>query len=334
MTMPDQDKNDDLHRIYRVLNLYYVENRKQAEIARIINQSVGTVNRLIKLGRDIGMVEITIRSPFDTAADLSRRLVDRSTLHRAEIATTVSSTDDGANLRSAGRAAAAMLAEHLRDGLVIAITGGKGVSSLIDALEISRKYDVTVVPLTGGVQGKHYTDVNHLSTVLAGKLGGTAHLVHVPMFASSEAEREALMGVRSCVEAFDLARRADIAIVGIGSIHADVSSYFDLTPRTREDREGIRASGAEAELVAHLLTADGAVADYILNRHLVSLKPDELARIPFSFSVATGPDKTDAIASILRGDYLTALVTDEATAGRVLQCLDRTSPPPKTSELS
>ncbi|WP_118135617.1 sugar-binding transcriptional regulator [Oceanicella sp. SM1341] len=330
MTTTDRTRIEELQRIHRVVSLYYVENRKQSEIAQIINQSVGTVNRLIRLGREMGIVEITIRSPFETADALAARLTAASGLTRAVVAPTVS-TEEAPNLRSAGRAAALLLAEQLRDGQTIAITGGKGVSALIDALETTRRYDVTVVPLTGGVQGKHYTDVNHLSTLLAGKLCGRAHLVHVPMFAASAEERDTLMRVRSCVETFELARRADIAIVGIGSVHDEASSYFDLTPMARSDDGTIRAAGAEAELVAHLLTADGALADYTLNHHVVSLAPAELARIPFSFSVATGAAKTEAIASVLRGRYLTALVTDERTAGRVVARLEEPAPPAKGS---
>lgn len=317
MISSNTDNNEELLRVYRVLSLYYIENKKQAEIAKITNQSVATVNRLIKLGKDMGMVEITIRSPFETSAELSKKLVEKTSLQRAEIAPTVS-LENGPNLRSAGRSAAAMLLEHLQDGLVIAITGGKGVSALIDALDVHRKYDVTVVPLTGGVQGKHYTDVNHLSTLLAEKLGGTANLIHVPMFASSENEQQMLMEVQSCRETFNLARKADIAIVGVGSIHTDTASYFDLTPSARQDREAIQESGSEAEFVAHLLDRNGEITEYSMNKKLVSLKPNEVKEIPFSFSVATGKDKIDPICSVLHGEYLKSIVTDERTASDIL----------------
>ncbi|WP_246693600.1 SRPBCC domain-containing protein, partial [Mesorhizobium sp. M8A.F.Ca.ET.142.01.1.1] len=50
------------------------------------------------------------------------------------------------------------------------ITGGKAISALAENLQPERAFDVTVVPLTGGVQGKHYTDVNHLATRLAERL--------------------------------------------------------------------------------------------------------------------------------------------------------------------
>ena len=65
-----------------------------------------------------------------------------------------------------------MLLETLRDGDVIAITGGKAVSAVVENLLPERAFDVTVVPLTGGVQGKYHTDVNHLASRLAERLGG------------------------------------------------------------------------------------------------------------------------------------------------------------------
>ena len=66
------------------------------------------------------------------------------------------------------RAAANQLLETLRDGDVIAITGGKAVSAVVENAGAGAHASTsTVVPLTGGVQGKHYTDVNHLATQMA-----------------------------------------------------------------------------------------------------------------------------------------------------------------------
>ena len=64
------------------------------------------------------------------------------------------------------------------------------------------------MPLTGGVQGKFYTDVNHLATRIAERLGGKAMLIHAPLFAESRDQRDMLMGMGSIKEVFDLARRA------------------------------------------------------------------------------------------------------------------------------
>ena len=70
----DVRQYDLTRRIYRALVMHYVEGLKQAEIARLTGQSIATVSRLIKQGHDLGMVEITVRAPFQPSLELERRL--------------------------------------------------------------------------------------------------------------------------------------------------------------------------------------------------------------------------------------------------------------------
>ncbi len=59
-------------------------------------------------------------------------------------------------------------------------------------------------------------------------------------------------------------------------------------------------------------------ADYSLNESLVSLTLGEFASIPSKIGVASGPNKARPILSVMRGNHLDTLVTDEATGQRVL----------------
>ena len=79
--------------------------------------------------------------------------------------------------------------QSLRDGDVICISGGKAVFEVVKATEPKAKYDVTVVPATGGVQGRDHTDVNFLASELAGRLGGRSYLLHAPIFVDSAEEK-------------------------------------------------------------------------------------------------------------------------------------------------
>lgn len=318
----ERENFDSVRRMHRILTLHFVEGKKQIEIAEMTKLSVASVNRIIKQGRALGMVEITIRSSFQSSFDMTADLLSRTSLIDAVVAP-CSSSDDELRLKAAGRSAAAFLVENLQDGQTICISGGKGVSALVEELNPDRKFDVTVVPATGGVQGKHYTDVNHLASEMAGKLGGKSYQIHVPMFASSPEEREALLNVRSCVEILDRARNADIAVVGVGSIHADNSSYFDLTPDAASDIGAIKKSQSASELLAHLLDSFGQVSTYRLNANLVGVTPEELKRIPFAMGVAAGSTKIEPLISVLRGEYLKQLVTDEMTAMAVLDGLGK-----------
>lgn len=303
--------------MHQALVLHFLEGLTQSQIADRLGISQPTVNRLIKRGRQLGLVEIKIKSPIEPLVDMEEQLLALGGISRAVVVPTVSDNPQTA-LQAVGEAAARLLMEEIADGDTICITGGKGVSAVVAGLQPSRRFNVEVIPATGCVQGKHYTDVNHVSTLMADRLGGRSYQIHAPLFADSGAERAMLINMRSVADVFKRAREAKVAIVGIGSILSDDSSYYDLHPSSSTDRAAIERSGASCELLAHLLDDQGRVCDYSLNRSLVSLTLDEFASIPTKIGVASGPNKAGPILSVLRGRHLDTLVTDEATGERIL----------------
>jgi len=322
--MVDKKKDFELIRqIHTVLVLHYLEGKKQADIARDLNLSNSKVNRLITQGRKMGMVKIDIESPFETLMNIESDLTRSTGLTDAIVTPSVSGSAD-TTLQQVGRAAANHLVETLRDGDVIAITGGKAVSATVEALEPERAFDVTVVPLTGGIQGKYYTDVNHLATQMADRLGGNTMLLHAPLFAESRQQREMLEQVSSIREVLDLARRADVALVGIGSIEPEGSSYYDLHPVPEADRKMLMGTGVVGEFMAHLIHIDGSVSNYALNSRLVSVAPPDLAQCTRVIGVSAGAQKVRPIKAVLNGRFLNSLILDEDTATAVIQEMEGT----------
>ncbi|TIS81093.1 MAG: sugar-binding transcriptional regulator, partial [Mesorhizobium sp.] len=187
-----REEFETIRQIHTVLVLHFMDGMKQNDIAAALNLSPSKVNRLIAQGRKLGMVKIAIESPFQLLVDIERQLAEFAGLANAVVTPTVIGSPDS-TLQQVGRAAAYQLLETLRDGDVIAITGGKAVSAVVENIQAERTFDITVVPLTGGVQGKHYTDVNHLATRLSERLGGSTLLLHAPLFAESPKQRDLLM---------------------------------------------------------------------------------------------------------------------------------------------
>jgi len=310
--------------IHMILALHFLEGMKQSEIAQKLNLSTSKVNRLIAQGRKLGMVKIDIESRFQHLVDFENDLVAMTSLNRAVITPTVSGNPD-TTLQQVGRAAANLLVETVRNGDVIAVTGGKAVSAVVDSLTVETPLDVTVVPLTGGVQGKYFTDVNHLATQLAARLGGKAILVHAPLFAESSAQRDMLRQVASVREVFDMAAKANVALVGIGSIEPAGSSYFDLHPVPEADRKMLVGMGVVGEMLAHLIRDNGEIANYALNNRLVALDPTNLADCGHVIGVAAGAEKARPINAVLNGNYLDSLVLDEETAALVMNKSERSN---------
>jgi DNA-binding transcriptional regulator LsrR (DeoR family) len=309
---------ENMRLMARVLTLHYQESYPQSQIASQLGLSTAKVNRLIKQGRESGMLEITVNSPFQREFELESKLSRKWDLKYCLVVSSVSGNAKS-TLNQVGKGAGDLLVGTIRDGDTIAISGGKALSAVIDNLNISRSYDVNVVPMTGGVQGQHYTDVNYIATQLAEKLGGRATVLHAPLHADSKQERDMLMSVRATRDVMDMARNAAVALVGVGSVIGDSSTYYDAHPVSEADRKTLVAEGVRAELIGHLIDGHGNLSDNDFNSRLVGLSPHEAAKIPTTIGVASGPEKVRPVCAALNGGFINSLVLDEHTVEDVLE---------------
>ena len=76
------DEFETIRQIHTVLTLHFIEEMKQSDIAARLNLSTSKVNRLIRRGRELGMVKITDREPVPTAGR-RREQADRGDRARA-----------------------------------------------------------------------------------------------------------------------------------------------------------------------------------------------------------------------------------------------------------
>ena len=307
-----------IRQIHTVLAMHFLEGKKQSEISVLLNMSTAKVNRLIKQGRELGMVQISINSPYQRLVDLEHELIAHWPLDSVVVVPTV--TDNlNTTLGQVGASAGNLLVETIRDGDTIAISGGKAVRAMIENLSTDWSFDVNVVPLTGGIQGQHYTDVNHVATLLAERLGGRATLIHAPLFAETPEEKDMLMSVRSVRDVFDAARDASIALVGIGSVVGEQSTYYEAHPIAEDARQALAISDVCGEFLGHLINEKGQLSDIEFNTRLVALPPSEVACIPTAVGIVSGVEKIGPLRAVLSGQYINALVLDEETAQGVLQ---------------
>ena len=308
--------------IGRVLNLYYADGLTQAEVGRRLGLSTPKVNRLLQQARQRGMVEITIHNPLQHALDLESRLKASFEIQEVVVIPRIAE-DVNTFAHTLGRAGARYLLAHLRDGHTLAIGGGAGVHAVVQALDAPRAYDLKVAPVLGGVQGRATTDVNYLAAQLAEKLGGKAYRLHAPAFVETGEQREMLLSVGPIKEILDIARQADVALLGVGTVEAEQSRFVEFTALLAEDMRRIAGThGGAGEIGAHVYDIEGKPCAGEYAERVVGLSLQELARIPLVIGVAATAAKALPIYGALRGGYLQALITDEAAAEGVLQLYD------------
>jgi DNA-binding transcriptional regulator LsrR (DeoR family) len=304
--------------ISKVLMMYYMEDRSQAEIGQELGLSTAKINRLLKQARNLGYVEISIHTPFQHLIELERDLETSTGLKHAVV---VPKLGDNPNalLQSVGHAAANFFLEHLRNDDVVCMGGGTSLSVMVDALSGSQQNSVTVVPACGGMQGKHDTDVNNLVADLASKLGGRGLSLHAPAITDTPKERESLLALRQVREVLDLANNAQIALVGIGTVRPATASLFQFASLSDEDIFALTENRqAVGEILLHVIDKNGKPVKNVLNDRVVSMDLETFKKIPLTIGIAAMQLKTAPIIAALRGGYIKVLVTDEETAEDVL----------------
>jgi DNA-binding transcriptional regulator LsrR (DeoR family) len=314
---------DSVRLLNTILTLYYVEELTQTEIAQRMGMSTAKVNRLLQQARELGYVNITFRTPFQNLFDLEARLKAVFGIEEAMVIPAVGESSSSM-LNTLGAVAAAFLLEHLRDGDVLGIGGGTAVHSVVQAIEPARPYQVDVVPILGAVQGQMTTDVNYLAARLAQRLGGRAYQLHAPAFVDTREQGETLRSMGPVKEILDIARRASIALLGVGTVDAEASRFVQFTALSAEDMEQIAKScGGVGEIGAYVYDIEGRACAHEYADRVVGLTLAEIQEIPFRIGVAATAAKALPIYGALRGGYLHALITDESAARGVLALFEQ-----------
>jgi DNA-binding transcriptional regulator LsrR (DeoR family) len=314
---------DSARLINRVLSLYYVEELTQAQIGRRLGLSTPKVNRLLQQARRQGMVTISYKTPFQHLFDLESRLQSIFDIQDIVVIPRMAE-DDITMVHSLGHAGANFLMEHLHDGDIIAIGGGTTVHDVIQAVNPNRTYDVTVVPVVGGVQGRATTDVNYLAAQLAERLRGRAFQLHSPAFVETLEHRQTLLNMGPIKEILDIARHADIALLGIGTVDPETSRFVQFTALSADEMRQIASEyGGVGEVMAIVYDQNGQSCAGKYADRVVGLTLEELRHIPMRIGVAGTIAKVMPVYGALRGGFFQTLITDEAAAQGVLDFSER-----------
>jgi DNA-binding transcriptional regulator LsrR (DeoR family) len=318
-----------------VASMYYEDKLTQDEIARRVGTSRSTVSRMLGEALDEGVVEIIVHYPWKTAPDIEEELIARFDLAQAKV---LLSHDRpyAERLHGLGVLAARYLEVLVgewdkRDALRLGISWGVAVHSTVQALRpkygrshhpIGKRLHrppVTVVQMVGAVgEGDPLIDGPELARLLAGVYGGEYRYLHAPLIVEDVHARDVLLAEPRIRETLTLARHADVALVGIGAPTPAVYSLLRAGYVDREALAELRDQGVVGDICARHYDARGNVLDIELNQRVVGIDAEDLHDIEQVIGVAGGEAKAEAILGALRGGHVNVLVTDEATARKVL----------------
>jgi len=297
--------------------LYYHEGLTQAEIAEVLRVSRPSVANMLARARATGVVRISVRPDYLDAFTVSRELRQRFGLQQALIVPTAPSADTVSVHRAIGKAGALYLEETVRAGETIVTAWGATMLETALALTGLRVPDITIAQALGGLSTADDFNPTKVATLMADKLGARVYHLFVPCVVESLQVREILVRDRSIHSAFEVARSAHRAMIGIGKVAADatvVRAGFLTELQIHE----LRAKGAVGDLMGRFFDIHGNPVQTELNDRIMALDLEDLKKIDPVIAVAGGPDKVQAILGAIRGGYVDVLIIDDRTARAVL----------------
>ena len=197
-------------------------------------------------------------------------------------------------------------------GQIVGIGHGRTLAAVVRHLPAMPSSEVKFVSLLGGLTRKFSASPFDVIHLIAERTGSEAYLMPVPLYANSAADRAVLLSQLGISAVFDLARQADLMLVGIGEARPSGSLVQVGMIRPDEVAE-LERVGVAGEMLGHFFDAGGNIVETELSGRSISLPPEDL-RGRNIVAIAGGPGKVAAIRAALASGLLKGLITDELTA--------------------
>ncbi|WP_199430213.1 sugar-binding transcriptional regulator [Qaidamihabitans albus] len=307
----------DQQLLVRAARLYYEEGRSQNEVATALEVSRSSVSRMLTAARERGIVRIQINDPTGRDLGLESELAGRFGLRDCRVAEIHSGDRPLARVGDLG---ARWLLETLQPGQQVGVSWGHGLQAVVQHIPDEGGLDVEVLPLVGGLSAVDSAITGEeLVRDLAGRVGGSFQRLHAPALLTSKAGRDVLLAEPTVQRTLEAARRAQVAIVGIGSVgHGSSAALVKAMNLTAEEQARFDAAGPVGDLCARFFDADGSPLTGPADDRVLGLSLADLAAIGTVAGVAAGPEKASGALGALRTRVLDVLVCDSSLARALL----------------
>jgi DNA-binding transcriptional regulator LsrR (DeoR family) len=301
--------------VARICWHYYKEGQTQDVIARHLKITRKRVNQILGDARESGVVQITITSPTGPCSELEARLVTKFQLRNAVVVPAPIGDTDVRNL--VGAAAGRYISDHLSPAGTLGITWGGTINMAAQSLAPRSGDGCRVVLMCGGLAES--TAINPYDNVamMARALSARCYYVTAPMFAPTEALRDALVASEPVRSVLAMVAELDIALLSAVDL-SEQSKALEYGVISRETWQSLRDAGAVGDICGHYLDQDGKAVAHPLTRRVIHPSMRDLVEVPERVLAAGGLQKVPIIRAAIRAGLADILVTDEKAAAALL----------------
>lgn len=317
MTM---ENSDDIRLIVKIAQLYYEQDMTQAQIARELGIYRTTISRLLKRGREHGIVTIAINYDYNENLWLEQQLKQKFALKEVVVASSEAEQEED-QLNAMGQQGAQLLERLLAPGDIIGLSWGRAVRSLVENLpQSSQSRQLICVPIIGGPSGKLESryHVNTLTYSAAARLKGESHLADFPALLDNELIRNGIMQSQHFKTFAAYWNNLDVALVGIGSPAIRDGANWHAFYGS-EESDDLHARQVAGDICSRFYDINGTTVETNMSEKTLSIEMQRLKQARYSVGIAMGEEKYSGILGALHGKYINCLVTNRETAELLLK---------------
>lgn len=317
MTRIQKELSQDIELMTRVASMYYLEDINQEAIAGQLGLSRPKVGRLLKRAKEQGIVEITVHTHPALSMRLENELKTRFGLRQALLAS--DQRDEHTQRAQIARMVANFLARELQPNMVVAVGMGRNTGAVPDYVSGAAPRPCTFVSAIGGSpQMQLPINPNDICRRLAEAFGGRSEGLYAPAYAENAAVRMSFLNHEDVRRTLEHARRADMALVGIGDARDD-SAVVMIGCFSETEMRQMRRAGAAGDILGFFFDAQGKPVAGSMESRVVALGADDLLRIPCVVGIASESSKALALLGALRSGIIDVLATSIGNAQKILE---------------
>ncbi len=301
----------------KIAILYYREGLTQEEISHRLGISRPTIGRYLQRARTEGIVHVEIKSPLSFCTGLETQL--EAAFHLSEAIVVTPPVEGEEALKMAlGEAAAEFIERRVQSGDIIGVSWSSTVLQCAVRLRKMNTSRVSVVQMNGSLDRANYsTRAEYIVDRFAQAFNARSMTLVAPLLLDRPDIKTSLMSDSHVNAALELAKKANIAVYGVGEI-SEHSSLYKTGYMNLDLLHELQASGAVGDICGHFFNDHGHICLQEVENRTLAIGLDSLKNISVSMAIAGGVSKKSAILGMLAGKLCTVLVTDEETARLIL----------------
>src|ERR1700726_4275731 len=297
--------------------LYHVAANTQNEIARKLQISRPTAQRLVAFALERGLIKVRVNHKVASCLELAVALRERYNLAICDVVPVNADNPDQV-LRKIAVAAGQVMESYLNEiqPKIIALGSGQTIKAVVGELNMLNRPQHRLLSLVGTIARDGSSNPYDAALQAAEKIDAKCFLIPAPLLADSPEERKQWCHHRLYRIVEELSDQVDVAFVGIGDMRLGCPLHRDGF-LTREEVMELVKAGAVGDNLGWAFNEVGELVRASNQQRVTSIQLRRPSKKPV-IAFAGGEHKAQAVLGALRGQWINGLVTDEICARMIL----------------